>query len=70
MAVHFPEEAIEQKYGGTTVLATGRIWIQLQLSMKLWLVISSIIYKSHPEILRFKLSGFLRRVEEYHPRLL
>jgi len=25
MAVHFPEEAIEQKYGGTMVLATGRI---------------------------------------------
>jgi len=25
MAVHFPEEAIEQKYGGTTILATDRI---------------------------------------------
>jgi len=25
MAVHFPDEAIEQKYSGTTVLATGRI---------------------------------------------
>jgi len=62
MAAHFLDEELQQKYRGTTILATDRVLNPIVAVQEALRFINSIIYKSHLEILRFELSGFLRRL--------
>jgi len=52
------------------VLTTSLILNLIAALQEALVFIGSIICKSRPETLRFELSGFLRRAEEYHTKHL